>query len=203
MEELKSLNYQPADATRRHRNNRRAAIAMIVTAVVGSAIIWGPPGFHWVEFLYWQRRGLNYSQPPSHVVYEFNSLAPSFDPVPEERNFRGDSVFNHPIFLHERQRPDGVKRLVAFEFFGNWRPMGLCGEVWAPTWSSRPKTIQGTNVVSVGLTKGNYDHLKIYAGQTDPTDPTHFTFDYEMNGTHHTVDVRLTNIDRLVMSERP
>lgn len=44
---------------------------------------------------------------------------------------------------------------------------------------------------------------KFFAGQLDPMNPSHFTFDYEMNGQRHTCDAWLDNAGRLLVSQRP
>src|ERR1700722_6946678 len=201
MEELKPLNYEPAEKSRRKRRFRRAPIAVVITAIVVSAVIWGPPGWQWCQMIFWQWRCLAYSQPPDHVVYEFNrnngvGTYRREDDVSAERNLRNIgsptqvySVSYVPIFLHERQRPDGVKRLISLDF-SIWygvMPQALLLDMWEPTWSSTPKLGKNTTMVAAVRSR-DFNHLKIFAGQADPTDPTHFTFVYDMDGKRYTVD---------------
>jgi hypothetical protein len=216
MAEPKPLNYEPAEKSRRKRSYRRAPIIVVVTAIIVSAIVWGPPGWQWCQLIFWQWRCLAYSKPADHVVYEFTKSngTTAFrreDDVSAERNFRNIgsrtqiySVSYVPIFLHERQRPDGVKRLVSLDF-SPWygvMPQGLLLDMWEPTWSSTPKLVRNTTIVAT-VGSRPFNNIKIYAGQPDPTDPTHFTFVYDMDGKRYTVDGWVNNSDQVVLSERP
>jgi hypothetical protein len=220
MEELKPLNYQPADATRRNRNNRRAAMAVILTVVVASAVFWGPLALRWAEFLSWQRQCLNYSDSPDHVVCELvadtHGVRTASAQIPAYQNFRNFGTATagwrgktHPCLLLERQRPDGAKRLIAIDIYADgWPgPPTFSLDMWEPTWGMSPRLVHNTSMSGLldfqRIVFPEQEHLRIFAAQPDPTDPTHFTFDYELNETHHAVDVWLSNADQLTLSERP
>ncbi len=46
------------------------------------------------------------------------------------------------------------------------------------------------------------DTLRIFAGQMDPKDPSHFTVDYLLNGVRHTVDGWLTDEATVIIESR-
>jgi hypothetical protein len=119
-------------------------------------------------------------------------------------------VCHDPILFHELQRPDGTKRLVSLDY-NELSAMSLSvlvldfrfsSEIWAPTWSNTPKSIPNTNVSGITNIPA-ITTLKIYAGQPDPKDLTHFTFDYDSDGNRHTIDGWLTNADQIVLRQRP
>lgn len=115
------------------------------------------------------------------------------------------------IFLHERigRGPGGQRRLLEICFKGFiedtselalvnaysarvWEPASLFSE---PRWieSKQPRPPQWPNIALP---------TRIYAGQADPADASHFTFDYEANGTRDTVDGWLEADDSVTLTPR-
>jgi hypothetical protein len=101
------------------------------------------------------------------------------------------------LFLHELRTPSGRSRLVAVA--GAFDPLTLPqfingydvgGEVIEPaTWTTPSQNRTGGMFISV-LTdlRPEPPHLRVYAGQPDPADPSHFTIRYEVEGVTHVVD---------------
>lgn len=109
------------------------------------------------------------------------------------------------LFFHERTTPSGRRRLV---YVSAWLDIWLSShqqfmtvglyEVDPATWNSnplphKPHVIAIDGFFSRGDPNQNdfgSDHklLRVFAGQADPKDPSHFTIDYESAGQRGTLD---------------
>jgi hypothetical protein len=119
------------------------------------------------------------------------------------------------IFLHQMVSPNGNHRLVAVEYCAEG-PF-FCGgfivsfnisetAVTPGTWRTAPSAFVANGEVDVlaGVTR-TLPKIRIYAGQIDPNDASHFTFKYEMWGKSDVCDGRLDNNGwiTLTMRHRP
>jgi hypothetical protein len=92
-------------------------------------------------------------------------------------------------FLHERASPDGGRRLVAVDLFGGGAggSISLLATVIEPAAGAGAiATITRGDGQTIALAPG--DKLRVFAGQPDPNDASHFTIDYDLNGVRHTLD---------------
>ena len=187
---------------------RRLVRAAIFLSVVATIYFVGPSAWRWGEYLYWQERCLNYIAPPTLAVYDSSSGHEVFSPcVPEAQFSRNGGVGDGSscgIFVHAMHRPDGTKCLVELNLD-------------SPVFSNGFKYYWMEYCVWIVSPVANFAHgaradftyiddrhkWRIYAGQPDPTNATHFTFDYEINGQRHTCDAWLNNSNQLVLSTRP
>jgi hypothetical protein len=124
------------------------------------------------------------------------------------------SLAEGTIFLHEMRRPNGSRCLLSLRvsvFQGSRFPPPIVGfdlgvfdlqclqwdaSLWAP--------LSKWDRITVGGCPGRaLSHWKFFAGQPDPNNPSHLTFDIELDGVRHTCDGWLDNDGKLVVSQRP
>jgi hypothetical protein len=128
--------------------------------------------------------------------------------APPLRYFTASEAFRGmptPLFLHARSTPSGQQRLVfLWPVGGCIRPDGSGGS--SAQNQTRVELIasvyDGSNVTEtrVDLILGPVElaenppstlYLRFFAGQPDPSDPTHFTVPYELGDYHDTLDARV------------
>jgi hypothetical protein len=201
------LDYGPVP-TNQKRWFRRTVRIIVLLGIVAGIYFLGPPTWRWTQFLYWQNRCLGYTAPPNHVVFDYdvpNCTIKSCDSQLAcsiiDPNFLGEGT----VFLHEMRKPDGNTRLVWCGVYedGSAAPRIIlqhdCRELqFIPTMVKR--FVPPTDTIDIPK---NCQRLKVFAGQLDPADRSHFTFDYDTDGARHTVDAWLNNQDQLLISPRP
>jgi hypothetical protein len=209
--EERILDYQKPP--RRWRMGRRTVFLLLLITSVAIAIVWGPPLKKRATFLYWRHECLNYTMPVGLVVYDSSTPTQVLSPcIPAQRfaQIMGQVLpSSSVIFLHRMNRPDGAERLVELSILLNVGAvrgsiLGLPGSI--------------TFVLTVSSARGSNDtptcdfnslmfpaaaHVKIFTGQPDSQNPSHFAFDYEIDGNRHTSDVWLDNSDHLLMTPLP
>ncbi len=115
-------------------------------------------------------------------------------------------------FLHELQAADGSRRLIRIDYSQDLMDAGLRGSVnlissiYRPvSWSAKiASPCSSTNIIiperyEEGSTTAN---LRIFAGQSDPADPSHFTIRYQIWGLEDVIDGRLTGAETIVLTPR-
>jgi hypothetical protein len=104
------------------------------------------------------------------------------------------------LFMHTLRVPSGADRLVIVRsnFSHDTPPMFIHGfdlEVSLTelaTWKSPPKDVTGAMAIDVmSSILQAPPRMRIFAGQPDPADPTHFTIRYEFNGKRFIADGRV------------
>jgi hypothetical protein len=131
---------------------------------------------------------------------------------------RGRPFLSDPVlFLHARQTTTARKRLVVVQSQLYFRgppfatEAALCAVTFDPDvpFGSRPVETSrwiGPTVTALWGKEGEW--LRIFAGQPDPGDPSHFTIEYEADGKHGVIDGWLresqthTNADEVVLKVR-
>ena len=116
------------------------------------------------------------------------------------------------LFLHELVSPGGNHRLVVIEYDAQpddftptfYNGLNLRSEVFAPgTWRSRPSRVgKGAEADVLVMFPTTPPQVRIYAGQVDPADASHFTIRYEMWGQTDVLDGRLDNNDWITLRQR-
>jgi hypothetical protein len=116
-------------------------------------------------------------------------------------------------FLHERRSRNGATRLVIVTdlprgLFGSAEaraPTGLRGPLIYPSaqlqWAPVPRTMDVGDPDGVRIA-GKSLPLRIYAGQPDPTDESHFTISYEINHQKDILDGYLKDDSSIEFSYR-
>lgn len=104
------------------------------------------------------------------------------------------------LFMHERQTPSGARRLVIVTsgFLQGATPLFIPGhdvkaDILRPgTLRQPPEEKVGPVILDVLFSQRPTPiHLRVFAGQADAVDPTHFTIAYEFDGQRHVVDGHL------------
>jgi hypothetical protein len=116
------------------------------------------------------------------------------------------------IFLHERISPGGHHRLVCVTYAPNtdmFQPSFIQAynyDAWvaSPAKWTGPITVMPTSTdVEV---KSDYARrpplVRVYIGQSDPNDPSHFTIRYQMWGQDDVLDGRLQDDDQVTLTPR-
>lgn len=207
---LPQLDYANPVPLHRRRWVQRWLVRAAGLAVALSACRWGPSLWWSVRVHYWQHQCLTYTAAPNQVIYEDHMSSPVV--------FWGDghtsnrpTVHNHGsavaartvtcwdrlnllttgttyatdgvVFLHSRQDGAGNERLVVVRFamraWNEWYFIWTVGD----SRSGR----SGTIIVPLSV-ETQSKKLRLFAGQPDPVDPTHFSFDYEVGGRRGTID---------------
>jgi hypothetical protein len=222
------LDYGRPNTVLTRRRARWIVVGVIVLALTATALWQRRRIEQWrrqAETLYFQRSCLNFTVPPTQVVYEDNparvgDLTRSADSTMADGHTRevrlsnGHSVFlwDHylfthlwvragPIppgekgvlFLHERFTPAGERFIlgciVVPNVSGNWVEFQL-HEFRPATWSTRivRRNALTTTLPEINRALAAGRHVRLYAGQPDPRDRTHFTIRCEIDGVEETLD---------------
>jgi hypothetical protein len=201
----------------RRRGPRRVLIACtLAIAIGGISWAWNSTPGEWARFRYYQYRCEHYSAPAEQVVF-----APvGNDPLSTWRSagmplnapewkrlnrYIGLSDAICPLaFLHDRQTPGGAHRLVAVELTPMCSAGPPNGDTYIPMLAvtlivvtpsdELPSSPAAGRAVVYGLgpIKGK---LVIFAGQPDPSDPTHFTIGYRVDDIPGVMDAHLRDDD--------
>jgi hypothetical protein len=215
MEAIKPLNYAPHPPAAQ-RIWRFVYRLILFAAIVLATIQWGSGLWRHAESLYWERKCLVYTLPPSHVVFEMNrsNIVHSEVCIPQNRfmgmgKFSG-TISDGTIFLHEMRRPNGRRYLVSVICSTRF-PNGVerfrlqCLQWSLSRWniSLWPQLADWNEPSFMTAPITPLSHCKFFAGQPDANNPSHFTFDYDLDGTRYTCDAWLNNDGQLIVSQRP
>ena len=108
----------------------------------------------------------------------------------------GGAVTGSLVFLHQRQAPGGQPKLLSVFFYGSsysggWEFCSLADQLDMASPFS-------TSIAAMHMRPGDWalNHgigsLRLYAGQSDPADPVHFTIAYRIGQQSGSIDCRLT-----------
>jgi hypothetical protein len=188
------------------RRLRRVAELLAVLALLGGvAYRWGPGWKHHATILLDQRRFMNYRAPPGQVVCDLppgaNGLhsevktcyAPPFWSRYKASNAPAAAV----VFLHARTSPAGTRRIVCVEAEPFWVTAegGPSAKLMWRVHVFAPDPLRGATAL-LGNGDAASDFLqeyfataeRVYAGQPDPSDPSHCVIEVESRGKPHTID---------------
>jgi hypothetical protein len=182
-------------------------VAFVVVSAV--AIRWGPALRRRAGVLLDQRRCMNYRAPAGQVVYDTSvdkygmpdSITVCHSPPCLTRLMTLGNSASAVVFLHGRTSPSGNRRLVCIA--AEPKMMGtVAGRSIKPMWyliTAAPDAARGPR-----WGWSDADPLsalpsadRIYAGQPDPSDPSHFMYDYVSGGVRKTIDGWLQDDDTL------
>jgi hypothetical protein len=203
MDAAKPLNYDPKPRALA-RTWRRVYGVVLILGIVAAAFCWGPATWNRTNSFIGQYQAAHYLRPPSHIAYEETPKGV----ISADRSF---GSLTGLVFLDGLRRPDGIRRLVRVDV-DDRRPgihplppelldYGLTYTV-APLfeWRNNGYALVQRSQWETGVSERS---CKFFAGQPDPANLSHFTFDFEADGTHHTCDAWLDNDDKLLISQRP
>ena len=148
--------------------------------------------------------------PPSY----WNAFRPELPPAPVRsvgEHFL-DSGFNPlapaPVFLHRRSTSDSERLVVVLfgqQLLGGKSHRVLCHRVIRPaTFTRGPATLSEGSTILASSFEWTAS-VRVFAGQADPSDPSRFTIEVEVDGKARTFDGRLEDDDsvELRLRDRP
>jgi hypothetical protein len=196
------LNYQPS---RRRRGPRPRVLigGAVVLSILATAYLFGPRAWWKVQVLYWQSRCMTHTHEPETVVAS-NTVCSI--PVKWLRLY----ALLHPpglisdgtIYLHKRISPAGNRRLVTVDSQGftdftvHMRDIHV--RVFRPATLCSPPSQRSHELSTVLLPKPQ----RIFAGESDAENASHFVFRYEHNGRIYIVDGWLQDDDSVKIEQR-
>jgi len=227
--EGKPLQYSPRPTWRRHPLGRHLLLGGVF--LIALALYFrGPEVWRRVQLVYGQQQCLDHSLPADQSVYEerpeaarelVNRLQYRSTPAGAAYFFDEDwAQFNAllappgiapnaTLYLHRRQTPDGRSRLVAVELLtvrsiGAARALDFSVRVIEPGFLALPKDLStGSGLVLGRVIVSANSSLRLFAGQSDPDNPSHFTIEYqEDDARHRTVDGWLRDDDTVALEPR-
>lgn len=158
---------------------------------------------------------------PQHIIEEFPSVkydlaGTSLEPgtyftLPAWERFYelagGGLRSNGTLFVHRRTSPRGNTRLVAVDLVRAYASGELItaarvfslGGLYRP-----PRELTAATIApnAVPLNRPDAKIVRVFVGTPDPSDPSHFTIDYELDGQRHTLDGWLRDDDTVVIESR-
>jgi hypothetical protein len=169
--------------------------------------------------MYWERQCLKYSSGPDVVCHqshvEANQLVVDVFRLPPQWMTLHRLIYGSTLgsggtaFLHERRTPSGSRRLIVvdvipFELLGNRSSTGATFHAHVFTIGSvmgSPREVGGSPFDAT-LLSGVQKSLRVYAGQSDPADATHFTVVAEADDVRQTIDGWLAEDDSVKLELR-
>jgi hypothetical protein len=202
------LDYAQPRSWRRRKGVRRGILlAVLLLAGLGSVKFLGSAWDH-LRLLYYQGRCLGHAEQGGRVVYDGTAVVGKVDRDWE----RFYALFSPPggqfsgtVFLGELKRPDGERRLVSVDLAAGkdvngaalsldyqvikpaklWERAALCSNRWwAIPWERHGAV------------------TRVYAGEKDPVDASHFTIAIERGGKREVIDGWLRGDDRVLLEGR-
>jgi hypothetical protein len=135
--------------------------------LTAAATLWVPKAIRNATVNYWYRKCLTYRAPAGQVIMEAGrSLVPP--PLSWARYAQVDAHGPPPAFLHARQNRHGRQRLVTVLFDSD-------GQMWRVESRQSVLHMGEAAIVDRDATR----HARIFAGQPDPQDLSHFTIPIE------------------------
>jgi hypothetical protein len=225
-----TLSYAPVQPSPRWQRFFRIAIAVCVACVVGW-VAWQtyPEVIRRFSMLYYQHRLLT-SAGQGNVVSNFGFREVTVEEVEpasakqdmgtiesaslvddDWRHYRATclspvSPSLYPVYIHSIYDRHGNELLVVAECMPYASPAQLTVDVISPgTLLQYPSTAQ---VVvrpfqfDFGVTSLETKSFRVFNGQPDQSDTSHFTIDYEFDGQRHTLDGYINEQDVLTIEKR-
>lgn len=226
------LQYAPVTPVTRAARARRWALPVALGLLIVGAVAIAPRLIRYTQALHFQRQCLTYAAPGTQVVLETNPAEakkliadPRYatDPsgavaylVPGEwtsfyASLGSGFQTSGTVFLHERSLPNGTRLLVGVD-------VNLVSLLHTPRTAAamsarilEPGSAFRGPRMTMTATRGDgsqiqfdpaADRLTIFAGQPDPSDASHFTIDYDLNGVRHTLDGWVVDANEIKIESR-
>lgn len=213
-ERPQQLDYAPPS---RRKVWRRVVVGVTALALIAGAWKYGPGAWDHARLLYYQGKCLEYGGAADEVVYEDDGMT-----VIRSRNSvdlaKYHAVRTPPgskqgalLFMHEMKTPEGEARLVTVEatlrigvFSRPQVEFERAVMKLADLSSKRRSQTQYTHSTMDRPTSstGQLYPLKIFAGQLDPQNPSHFAIRFEVAGKQGIMDGWLESDGRVLLEER-
>ncbi len=192
------IDYAAATKSHRQRWIRRSIEAGLLIALLATSPGWWPRVKSRAELLLLQRRCMNYSAPPDRVVFDTEpaglQLPPGYQVVAALPKGKSRLLFDAPdatrlisvepwqtiVFMHSRSEHSANQRLVVvtaspiFQDEPDPAAMRIDADLY------QPATITHGLITPVAQLSQTYRRVgrvkRVFAGQPDPSDSSHFTF---------------------------
>lgn len=209
------LTYAPAPS-RRGRRVRRAILAILLLSVLGAIFHWRTPLWSHAQVIWWQHAAAIFTLPADTVVATTDRSATT-PKIPDAwlhlESFTSAALASrnnlpHAIaFLHTRQSPAGHQRIVAIRCVPTYLASASILQ------SLQPIVVEPAALwhlhdqprLTIGRFPGGYPvsmPINLYAGQIDPSDESHFTIAYTINGKPGNIDGWLGDDDTVKLERR-
>jgi hypothetical protein len=213
------LSYAPPLPWHRRRQAQRTVIRLLVAAAITFAGVWGFRFMQQLVFLNQQRHWMSYTMSPAKIILADGAGAAPLLRQPGYRQLRPNAVVyetpavtdfspnSNCVFIHARRAAGHAQRLIVATispYFGDQlKEYEIDVSLLTPAGlglGSRP--VASPPFGSPGLAFENTSGIKIFAGQPDPTDESHFTIPYELNGKSNIIDGWLMSDDSVKLQPR-
>jgi hypothetical protein len=215
------INYAPPAPWYRGRRTQRIIVRLLIVAAITCGAIWGLRFFQQVRFLYQQRQWMRYTAPADRIVLADGTAdvarllkMPDYRPVATAAAFNPPAAIYWPpqdecVFLHGLHAAGHPEKLVtvtlgpqpAFVPGRGYQLIALAQTPAALRPGSRPEFCS-VNATSGKLALPVADSLRVYAGQLDPADASHFTIRCDLGGKQSTIDGWLMPDDSVKLEAR-
>ncbi|HZL34192.1 MAG TPA: cytochrome P460 family protein [Tepidisphaeraceae bacterium] len=218
------LNYAPAPPWHHRRRFRKVLLAFLLVTVAAGYWRWHAPLLAHARLVYWQHECANHMMAPDEIVASTDGPAKSAaKPMPPawisyaaqclstttaSASFRNPAFLQTIAFLHARRSPAGHERIVAVRCIVMYLSSASVVQAFQPVVvePAKPWPLASRPILHDGLFPGGYPiHMpvRVFGGQPDPADASHFTIAYTVNDLPGVIDGRLGDNDTVKLSVRP
>jgi hypothetical protein len=220
------LPYAPPLPWHRSRKAQRTVIGLLILAAITCSAVWAFRFAQQLRFLHQQHRWMRYTMQADRIILAAGDAAMPllndpdyFHPTRSWDGHRFTDAVRNPnklaadpywgslplIFLHQRRAPDGGDRLISvFPTLDRTKDYSLLAEAEVPANAqpgSRPSLCKAMGI------SGEYRfeapmNLKVFAGQPDPADESHFTIRFDLDGKFNIIDGWLMPDDTVKLEPR-
>lgn len=202
------ISFRLAAAAQRNRAIAREQNDMLTFSQSGTQVVYEEDQARCRQLL---ASGKGYQQwpwaRPASEVAAWGSPVMFARPTGFPRDARIDYLGEAGLFLHRRISPAGHERIVSlsppaiYYFCRHYRQIGFCFSV------GKPAAVPGAfpafdSFIPHVLPLTGDERLRMFAGQPDPTNLSHWTIGYELNGQAGTIDGYLKDNDGISLDVR-
>ncbi|HEY8666588.1 MAG TPA: hypothetical protein VIL86_07990 [Tepidisphaeraceae bacterium] len=219
-DDVTQLHYAPRAPWHHRRRTRRSILLLALALIIASGYFWAPRYYNHLRLLYWQRQCADFIEPPETVAYDSTTGNAPPHTSAAWQNFY--SLYSPPgakpnsiLFLHRLQTASGKSYLITLEEIDNFenalgkRSVLLTYRLFALGSITRsPRQLRAANDVIVIQYKYVFFNdsrqatFRIFSGQPDRSDPSHFTITYDVDGKSETLDGWLTDDETVLLQPR-
>lgn len=218
------LGYAPR-APRFRRQCAALILGLAAIGLITAVSTWGSELLNQWRYLVAQRSMLHHALSPDMVVFEMEGSAPElltnqslYQPWNGQGGYAPAAFYfpdqfasflpaptkiNGVLFLHHRKNPAGADRLVVVWISVLNMDTALTTDIVVSAAAYEPASLKpGSRLTLIPGTTAQLSHtpywppLRLWAGQPDPRDPTHFTIPYSLEVGSGTIDGWLRGPDQ-------
>jgi hypothetical protein len=205
------LEYARESPWHRRRSARLVVLLCFGLLVLSATARWGNQMLMRIKAKYYFNQSMAWTAPSDYVAYQRHTQGwmPDGTVAVPWQNFYQNYTGSLPVsvgtlFLHERTSRGGNRRLVAVDVVGAEPHLGRVHanmRVFSPPVGIAWPKQRTTSIATLPLAT-NDGLFKIFAGQPDPNDPSHFTIVYEGGNHRGVIDGWLQDGDNVLLELR-